>query len=261
MKSRNVARPCDDQRVAEQSCTAGFALDASVWAIITHAAASDDFRVRRLRIGTRPLARGEAEGSLCRISDLVLVRSDTVERGGWDERFATEAVEPAGQSDLVQGGWVRFAGPHGLQLARISEDGEVRPIVLPPLLQAETNGEFEGVLTPLRSGWLAADCSRGVSARSSRSDARARNGPVRTGRRIRLRGRDRANRPGTRHQHRRRSPRLGARRSLTLPTFQPHAARDHRRRIPPPVRGRAWDLPPGVGGRRDPHDPDGRRWG
>jgi hypothetical protein len=44
MKSRNVARPCGDQRVAEQSCTAGFALDASVWAIITHAAASDEKR-------------------------------------------------------------------------------------------------------------------------------------------------------------------------------------------------------------------------
>jgi hypothetical protein len=35
--------------------------------------AQDDFRARRLRIGTRPLARGEAEGSLCRISDLVFV--------------------------------------------------------------------------------------------------------------------------------------------------------------------------------------------
>jgi hypothetical protein len=61
---------------------------------------------------------------------------------------------PVATADPLQGGWVRFAGPQGLQLARISEDGKVWPIVLPPLLQAETNGEFGGVLRPLRSGWL-----------------------------------------------------------------------------------------------------------
>ncbi len=61
---------------------------------------------------------------------------------------------PVAVADPVQGGWVRFAGPQGLQLARVSEDGEVRSIALPPLLQAETNGEFGGVMTPLRSGWV-----------------------------------------------------------------------------------------------------------
>jgi hypothetical protein len=65
-----------------------------------------------------------------------------------------EHAGPVAVADPVQGGWVRFAGPQGLQLARISEDGEVWPIGLPPLLQTETNGEFGNVLTPLRSGWL-----------------------------------------------------------------------------------------------------------
>jgi hypothetical protein len=64
------------------------------------------------------------------------------------------SVGPEATADPVQGGWVRFAGPLGRELARISEAGAVRPIVLPPLLQAETRGEFQGVLTPLRSGWL-----------------------------------------------------------------------------------------------------------
>ena len=64
------------------------------------------------------------------------------------------SVGPVATADPVQGGWVRFAGPQGKELARISEAGAVRSIVLPPLLQAETRGEFEGVLTPLRSGWL-----------------------------------------------------------------------------------------------------------
>lgn len=65
-----------------------------------------------------------------------------------------QRARPEATADPLQGGWVRFAGPQGLQLARISEDSEVWPIVLPPLLQTETNGEFGGVLTPLRSGWL-----------------------------------------------------------------------------------------------------------
>jgi hypothetical protein len=61
---------------------------------------------------------------------------------------------PEAIADPVQGGWFEFGSSHGLQLARISEDGEVSPLVLPPLMQVEAGGEYWGVLTPLRSGWL-----------------------------------------------------------------------------------------------------------
>ena len=64
-----------------------------------------------------------------------------------------EHVGSVATADPAQGGWVRFTGPQGQELARISEAGAVRPIALPPLLRAEAHGE--GVsLTPLHSGWL-----------------------------------------------------------------------------------------------------------
>jgi hypothetical protein len=77
-----------------------------------------------------------------------------------------QRARPEATADPLQGGWVRFAGPQGLQLARISEDSEVWPIVLPPLLQTETNGEFGGVLTPLRSGWLVEVAPNASNART-----------------------------------------------------------------------------------------------
>jgi hypothetical protein len=62
-------------------------------------------------------------------------------------------VGPIATADPVQGGWVRFTGPQGQELARISEGGMVRLIALPQLLRAEPHSE--GVsLTPLHSGWL-----------------------------------------------------------------------------------------------------------
>jgi hypothetical protein len=59
----------------------------------------DDFRARRLRIGTLPLARGEAEGSFCRISNLVLVRCDSGGGPGLDfcNRLAEEEWCRAGR--------------------------------------------------------------------------------------------------------------------------------------------------------------------
>jgi hypothetical protein len=64
-----------------------------------------------------------------------------------------EHVGPVVLADPVQGGWVRFAGPQGQELARISEAGVARLIALPPLLRPE--GRSEGLsVTPLRSGWL-----------------------------------------------------------------------------------------------------------
>jgi hypothetical protein len=62
-------------------------------------------------------------------------------------------VGPVTTADPVQGGWVRFTGPQGEELARISEAGAVRAIALPPLLRAEAHSE--GVsFTTLHSGWL-----------------------------------------------------------------------------------------------------------
>jgi len=79
---------------------------------------------------------------------------------------------------------------------------------------------------------FAVDCSRGVTARALEATPRARNGAVRTGRRIRLRGRDRASGQelviGTDAAHRVWAYAAASR----CPAFQPHAARDHRRRIP-----------------------------
>lgn len=62
-------------------------------------------------------------------------------------------VGPVAIADPVQGGWVRFTGPQGQELARVSETGSVRPIVLPPLLRPEAHSEGLS-LTPLHSGWL-----------------------------------------------------------------------------------------------------------
>jgi hypothetical protein len=58
-------------------------------------------------------------------------------------------VGPVALADPVQGGWVRFTGPQGEELARVSEAGAVTPIALPALLRPEAEGG--GVsLTPLR---------------------------------------------------------------------------------------------------------------
>jgi hypothetical protein len=65
----------------------------------------------------------------------------------------SDHLGPVVVADPVQGGWVRFAGPEGQELARISEAGVPRLIAVPPLLRPE--GRSDGLsFTPLRSGWL-----------------------------------------------------------------------------------------------------------
>jgi hypothetical protein len=91
-----------------------------------------------------------------------------------------EHAGPVAIADPVQGGWVRFAGPHGLQLARVSEDGAVRPIAMPPLLQIETRGEFPSVLTPLRSGWLVVVGRFYPGGASERSECEGSRSPSET---------------------------------------------------------------------------------
>jgi hypothetical protein len=91
----------------------------------------------------------------------------------------SQHLGPVAIADSVQGGWVRFTGPQGQELARISETGTVTPIALPPLLRAEARSE--GVsLTPLHSGWLVVVGRFYPGGPSERSDCEESRDPSET---------------------------------------------------------------------------------